>query len=116
MPGAPPVVDRSWTVAGYARAMSERVTSRQLYATAGVDAWRVFPEGAHAFFGTSSFGEAVRLVDAIARRAPDAGHPADIDIRADGVTVFLRAGLIGGFSRPGSGCTRGRCCRSDPRR
>ncbi len=32
--------------------MTERIFARQFHATEGVEAWRVLPEGAYAFFRT----------------------------------------------------------------
>jgi 4a-hydroxytetrahydrobiopterin dehydratase len=70
--------------------VSERIYSRQFYAADSAGDWRVFPEGAYAFFRTGTFAASVRLVNAIDRLAPDGGEP-DVDIRRDGVTVLLRA-------------------------
>ena len=70
--------------------MSERISSRQFYEAGTATDWRIFPEGAYAFFRTPTFAASVRLVEAIARLAPGGGEP-DVDIRGDGVTVLLRA-------------------------
>jgi 4a-hydroxytetrahydrobiopterin dehydratase len=70
--------------------MTERVFSWQFHAAEDAEAWRVLPEGAYAFFGTDSFGTSVRFVDAISALVGEGDAP-DIDIRADGVTVLIRA-------------------------
>jgi 4a-hydroxytetrahydrobiopterin dehydratase len=70
--------------------MTDRVLSRHFHAAEGAEAWRVLPEGAHAFFRSDSFRTSARLVDAIARLVRDGNDP-DIDIRGDGVTVLIRA-------------------------
>ena len=70
--------------------MSERVFSRQFHAAEGAEAWRVLPEGAHAFFRTDSFATSARLVDAIGQLVEEGGAPS-IDIRGDGVTVLIGA-------------------------
>ncbi len=66
------------------------MNSRQFHAADGAEDWRVFPEGAYAFFRTGTFAMSVRLVEVIGRLAPGGGEP-DVDIRGDGVTVLLRA-------------------------
>jgi 4a-hydroxytetrahydrobiopterin dehydratase len=70
--------------------VSERINARQFHEADGAGDWRVFPEGAYAFFGSPSFAASVRLVEAIGRLAPSGSEP-DVDIRGDGVTVLLRA-------------------------
>ena len=70
--------------------MDERVFATQFHAAAGAEAWRVLPDGATAFFRAETFASSIAFVDAIARVAP-VGREPDIDIRADGVTVLLRA-------------------------
>ena len=70
--------------------MSERISARQFHNADRAGDWRLFPEGAYAFFRTDSFAASVELVEAIGRLAPGGGEP-DIDIRGDGVTVLLRA-------------------------
>lgn len=69
--------------------MSERINSRQFHEADRTGDWRVFPEGAYAFFRSPSFAASVRLVEAIGRLAPTGSEP-DIDVRGDGVTVLLR--------------------------
>jgi 4a-hydroxytetrahydrobiopterin dehydratase len=70
--------------------MTDRIFSREFHGAEGVEAWRVLPEGACAFFRSDSFSTSARLVDAIDRLV-GAGDAPDIDIRTDGVTVLIRA-------------------------
>jgi len=70
--------------------MNDRIYSAQFHATEGVEAWRVLPEGAYAFFGTDSFASAAEFVGAIARLVRD-GRGPQIDIRDDGVMVLIGA-------------------------
>jgi 4a-hydroxytetrahydrobiopterin dehydratase len=70
--------------------MADRILSRQFHGMEGVEAWRVLPEGASAFFRTDSFASSARFVDAISRLGGEQNAP-DIDIRPDGVTVLIRA-------------------------
>ena len=70
--------------------MSERVFSTRWHAEAGVEAWRVLPEGATAAFRTDSFAASIRFVDAIAALVTGDIMP-NLDVRPDGVTVLLRA-------------------------
>jgi 4a-hydroxytetrahydrobiopterin dehydratase len=67
----------------------ERITARQFHEADTARDWRLFPEGAYAFFRSPSFDASVQLVQAIARLAPGGSEP-DVDIRGDGVTVLLR--------------------------
>jgi 4a-hydroxytetrahydrobiopterin dehydratase len=69
--------------------VSERINARQFHEADGSGDWRLFPDGAYAFFRTRSFAESVRLVQDIARLVPGGVEP-DVDIRGDGVTVLLR--------------------------
>jgi len=69
--------------------MSEGITVREFLASTGVEDWRVVGDGACAFYRVDSLAAAVRLVGAIAGLEGIDGHPPDIDIRADGVTVRL---------------------------
>ena len=46
-------------------------------------------DGACAFFRTDSFAAAARLVQAISELDDIDGHPPDVDVRPDGVTVRL---------------------------
>src|SRR5688500_15357746 len=61
-------------------ALSERINSRQFYEADIAGDWRLFPEGAYAFFRAPNFAASVRLVEAIGRLAPGGGEP-DVDIR-----------------------------------
>ena len=70
--------------------MSERISARQFHAADGTGDWRLFPEGASAFFRTGTFAASARLVQTIESLAPSGSEP-DVDIRSDGVTVLLRA-------------------------
>ena len=70
--------------------MSERVVARRFQAEPGAEAWRILPEGASAFFRSASFALSLRFVEAIGGVVADGPAP-DVDIRADGVTVLLRA-------------------------
>lgn len=70
--------------------MSDRIYSQQFHQAKGAEAWRVLPEGAYAFFRTDTFATSARLVDAIGDLAPE-GHKPAVDIRADGLTILLRA-------------------------
>jgi 4a-hydroxytetrahydrobiopterin dehydratase len=80
--------------------VTDRIYARQFHATEGVEAWRVLPEGAYAFFRTKAFGDSVQLVEAIGRLVGNGPAP-QVDIRGDGVTVLIRAfkeseyGLVG---------------------
>ena len=56
---------------------------------AGTADWRVVGDGACAFYRTTSFETAARLVAAIARLAGVQDHQPDVDVRPDGVTVRL---------------------------
>ena len=80
--------------------MTDRIYSRQFHAADGAASWRVLPEGAYAFYRTESFAASALFVDAISGLVGD-GEAPHVDIRADGVTVLLRAfkgvefGLVG---------------------
>ena len=70
--------------------MEDRVFARQFHAAKGAEAWRVLPDGAYAFFRSDSFSASARFVEAIGGLVRSGDAP-DIDIRADGVTVLIRA-------------------------
>lgn len=70
--------------------VADRIFSAQFHAAEGAEAWRVLPEGAYAFFRADSFRASARFVDAISGLVTE-GDPPNVDIRADGVTVLLRA-------------------------
>jgi 4a-hydroxytetrahydrobiopterin dehydratase len=80
--------------------VSERIDARQFHEADTTGDWRLFPEGAYAFFRSPSFAASVQLVQAIARLAAGGSEP-DVDIRGDGVTVLLRT-----FKTEGYGLTR----------
>ena len=71
--------------------MAERVFARQWHASKQAQAWRVLPEGAYAFFRADSFKAAVAFVAAVGELVGPANDSPYVDIRADGVTVLLRA-------------------------
>ena len=76
--------------------MTDRILSREFHAAQGAEAWRVLPEGAYAFFRTSSFAASVRFVNAIGELVRDGTAP-DIDVRGDGVTLLLRSFKPAGY-------------------
>lgn len=65
------------------------MTPKQFHESAGVGDWRVLSDGAHAFYRTSSFAEAARLVQGISELAGIDDHQPHVDLRPDGVTVRL---------------------------
>jgi 4a-hydroxytetrahydrobiopterin dehydratase len=67
--------------------MSENISPREFHDA--VQGWSVIGDGACTFFGTGSFRDAVRLVEAIGQLPGVEEHKPDIDIRHDGVTVRL---------------------------
>lgn len=69
--------------------MAERISSEQFRASAGVEDWRVHPDGAKAHFATGSFNKGVELVNAIGRLADAANHHPAVDLRYPSVTVTL---------------------------
>lgn len=64
--------------------MTDRVYSAAFHAADGAEAWRVLPEGAHAFFRTDSFPASARFVGAIGELLGD-GLAPHVDVRADWV-------------------------------
>jgi 4a-hydroxytetrahydrobiopterin dehydratase len=80
--------------------MTDRISGRQFYESAGVEDWRVLfgGEWACAHFRTGSFGVGVALVQAIGELAAAANHHPDVDLRYDGVTVRLFSHDVGGLS------------------
>lgn len=70
--------------------MTDRVYSAEFHAAEGAEDWRVLPEGAHAFYRAESFAQSARFVGAIGDLIGD-GLAPHVDIRADGVSVLLRA-------------------------
>jgi 4a-hydroxytetrahydrobiopterin dehydratase len=69
--------------------MTERISPQQFHQSEGVEAWRVLGDGACAYFRTGSFAAGARLVQAIGALPGIDGHPPDVDVRPDGVTVRL---------------------------
>ena len=69
--------------------MFEPISAREFHATEGTQDWRVIGDGATAFFATTSFADAVRLVEAIGRLPGVEDHEPDVDVRQGGVTVRL---------------------------
>jgi 4a-hydroxytetrahydrobiopterin dehydratase len=69
--------------------MFEPISAREFHAAEGTADWRVIGDGATAFFGTVTFGDAVRLVEAIGGLPGLEDHRPDVDVRHDGVTVRL---------------------------
>ena len=69
--------------------MSEfvQLSAKDFHASPGVEDWRVLFWGAHAFYRTSSFDQAVGFVSAIAEAARMVSHAPDVDVRPEGVTV-----------------------------
>ena len=55
----------------------------------GVQDWRVLGDGVSTHYPTASVTAAIRLAAAIADRVDLDGHPPDLDVRPDGVTVRL---------------------------
>ena len=69
--------------------MSDRLSPAEFEAAGGTEDWRVLGDGACAHFMTGGFAASARLVEAIGRIPGIDGHPPDLDLRADGVTVRL---------------------------
>jgi 4a-hydroxytetrahydrobiopterin dehydratase len=69
--------------------MTDRITPTQFHEAEGAEDWRVVGDGACAFFRTSSFAAAARLVAAISALPGVDDHYPDVDLRPDGVTVRL---------------------------
>jgi 4a-hydroxytetrahydrobiopterin dehydratase len=69
--------------------MTEQIGPKAFHEAGGTTAWRVISDGANAFFRSPSLAESAAFVLAIAGLPDLAGHPPDIDIRHDGVTVRL---------------------------
>lgn len=69
--------------------MTDHISPSQFQEAGGVEDWRVVGDGACAFFRTSAFAEAARLVRAISELPGIDNHQPDIDVRPGGVTVRL---------------------------
>ena len=70
-------------------ATDEHLTPKAFAESEGVEDWRVLEVGACAFFRTGSLTESARLLGAISELPGVDGHPPDVDVRHDGVTVRL---------------------------
>jgi 4a-hydroxytetrahydrobiopterin dehydratase len=101
----------------------EPITAREFHATEGTGDWRVLTDGACTFVATSSFAESAGLVAAIADLPGIDGHPPDIDVRPDGVTIRLLSNADGYYgmthrdvlrARAISGAIRDRGRTADP--
>jgi len=77
------------TLPCYVTGMTERITMRQFQEAAGVEDWRVLGEGACTYFLTGSLAAGARLVHAISELAGLDDHHPDVDLRYEGVTVWL---------------------------
>jgi 4a-hydroxytetrahydrobiopterin dehydratase len=69
--------------------MSDEISPKQFQEAEGVEDWRVVSDGATAYFPTGSFAAGARLAQAIGQLPGVDGHPPDVDLRPDGVTVRL---------------------------
>jgi 4a-hydroxytetrahydrobiopterin dehydratase len=74
--------------------MSEKVTPQRFHQAD----WRVVRDDASTYFRTGSLAAGIALVNAIGRLVDQANHPADVDLRPDGVTVRLRMEGVGRLS------------------
>jgi 4a-hydroxytetrahydrobiopterin dehydratase len=73
----------------------ETITPQQFHDAGDLDEWRVVFAGASTRFPTDSFATGLALVEAIGRVASAVGHHADVDLRADAVTVTTQTGGFG---------------------
>jgi 4a-hydroxytetrahydrobiopterin dehydratase len=69
--------------------MTDQITPAQFHQAEGVEDWRLTSEGATAFFGTRSFAESARFVQAISELPGVEDHRPGVDVRHDGVTVHM---------------------------
>jgi 4a-hydroxytetrahydrobiopterin dehydratase len=69
--------------------MSDYLTPTQFQAAEGTADFRIVGDGCCAFYTIKSLAEAARFVQRIAELPDVDGHPPDLDIRPDGVTVRL---------------------------
>jgi len=81
--------------------MTDQISGRQFLEADGVADWRPIWGGAWAcaYFRTGSLQIGVTLVEKIGALAATAGHDADVDLRAEGLTVRLFSGACGLLSR-----------------
>ena len=77
----------------------EQLLPKDFHASPGVEDWRVLFWGAHVFYRTSSFDQAVEFVSAIAEAARTVGHDPDVDVRPEGVTIRTCSRPDGALSR-----------------
>ena len=76
--------------AGTVLAMTnDGIRARTFHEAVGGDGWRLVSDGANAFYPTTSLAESAVLVAALGALDGIDGHPPDIDIRPDGVTIKL---------------------------
>ena len=68
---------------------ADRITPAQFDESDGIGDWRVFSEGACAFFRTGSLAAGARFVSAISAMPGLDEHHPEVDLRHDGVTVRL---------------------------
>ena len=68
---------------------NDGIRARTFHDAVGGDGWRLVSDGANAFYPTTSLAESAALVAALGALDGIDGHPPDIDIRPDGVTVKL---------------------------
>lgn len=80
---------------------TDGLTIAQFNQAGGTEDWPVLGDGAQAFFRTGSLAASARFVAAIGALPGIDGHPPDIDIRRDGVTV-----RIGTFTTDWGGMTQ----------
>src|SRR5688572_22215130 len=69
--------------------MIDGITPKQFHEADGVEDWRVIGDGACAYYPTTLFAAAARLVQAISELPGVEDHRPDVDLRHDGVTVRL---------------------------
>ncbi|MEA2622298.1 MAG: 4a-hydroxytetrahydrobiopterin dehydratase [Chloroflexota bacterium] len=69
--------------------MNDPISPKQFHEADGAEDWRVVGDGACAYFRTGSFAAGARLVQGISEVPGIDDHPADVDLRLDGVTVRL---------------------------
>ena len=77
--------------------MNDGITPREFEEVEGLGDWRVVGDGGCAFFATGSFAQSARLVNAISELPGIEGHPPDVDVRPDGVTVRLLTATDNGY-------------------
>jgi 4a-hydroxytetrahydrobiopterin dehydratase len=68
---------------------NDGLRARDFHGSVGSDGWRLVSDGANAFYPTTSLAQSAALVAALGALDGIDGHPPDIDIRPDGVTVKL---------------------------